>query len=107
MKNILIGLIALPFLACIASANQPTVLDDAQMDAMTAGQVTVQIETPFSSASQNSESQTSLSFSFQPTQSESSPYSIGVRESLPSSPFPAIMPPGIASVPLMTAIMPQ
>ena len=38
MKKALIGLAVLPFLAGIASAAQPTLLSDAQMDKVTAGQ---------------------------------------------------------------------
>jgi hypothetical protein len=39
MKNLLVGLAALPFLAGVAMADQPTVPSDAQMDAVTAGLV--------------------------------------------------------------------
>ncbi len=46
MKNLLIGLVSLPLLAGIAAAGELTMLDDAQMDRMTAGQVTVKIQKP-------------------------------------------------------------
>ena len=37
MKKLLVGLAALPFLAGVAMADQPTLLSDAQMDTVTAG----------------------------------------------------------------------
>jgi hypothetical protein len=37
MKKLLIGFAALPFLAGVAMAGQPTALSDAQMDKVTAG----------------------------------------------------------------------
>jgi hypothetical protein len=37
MKKLLVGLAAVPFLACVAMAGQPTPLGDAQMDKVTAG----------------------------------------------------------------------
>jgi hypothetical protein len=37
MKKLLVGLAALPFLAGVAMADQPTPLNDAQMDKVTAG----------------------------------------------------------------------
>ena len=108
MKNVVIGLLALPLLAGIAAANQPTVLDDAQMDGMTAGDVMVKIQTPTQSAfvnSQKTEARApSFSVSFEPTQSDSPQLSISIQHAPP--PFPAIMPPGIASAPLMSLIMP-
>ena len=108
MKNVLIWLLALPLLAGIAAANQPTVLDDAQMDGMTAGDVMVKIQTPTQSAFvnlQKTKAQApSFSVSFEPTQSDSPQLSISIQHAPP--PFPTIMPPGIASVPLMSLIMP-
>ena len=40
MQRLLSGLVALPFLASVALAAPPALLNDAQMDAVTAGQTT-------------------------------------------------------------------
>src|SRR5690349_15006549 len=37
MKKLLVGLAAMPFLACVAMAGQPMPLSEAQMDRVTAG----------------------------------------------------------------------
>lgn len=44
MKVLVVGLAALPFLAGVASAGQPTVLYDAQMDKITAGSIIEEIQ---------------------------------------------------------------
>jgi hypothetical protein len=41
MKKLLVGLAALPFLASVALAGQPTVLSDSELDRVTAGDIIV------------------------------------------------------------------
>jgi hypothetical protein len=110
MKNLLIGLVSLPLLAGIAAAGELTMLDDAQMDRMTAGQVTVKIQkpTPPSTAVnvQNMEAQApSFSLSPESTQSDSPPFSISIQQTYSPHSFGA-MPTGV-SAPLMAAVLPQ
>jgi hypothetical protein len=43
MNKLLIGLAAMPFLAGVAMAGQPTPLSDTQMDKVTAGTIDIQL----------------------------------------------------------------
>jgi hypothetical protein len=110
MNTLLIGLAALPLLAGIASAGQPTLLGDAQMDRLTAGQTIeeilpqsspssttiqpIQSQTPsFPITLQQMESQSSpFSITLEPTQSQSTPFSILLQPVQLQSPFSSLMP---------------
>jgi len=88
MKKLLIGLAALPFLAGVASADEPTLLNNAQMDRVTAGTNIQEIQPESTSLNlQGLQSQTSI-INLQGLQSQSTSFNLqGLQSPLTSFNF--------------------